>query len=79
MQTSMSLVQIPTNNATLCNIVRGVLTSTYNFSVSGWTPLTNIECYFRLSAQIYLEQSDFIALGDAVLDIIANASSPSKK
>jgi isopenicillin-N epimerase len=72
MHTSMSIVQIPTPNATVCGLVREALFA-QGWSVSGWnTPLADppIACYFRLSAQVFLEQSDFVALGEKVLEVI---------
>ncbi len=77
MHTSMSLVKIPTNNATVCGYVRGGLVAR-GFSVSGWTPVGSasnpIPCSFRLSAQVYLEQSDFMELGALTLELIKNAA-----
>jgi selenocysteine lyase/cysteine desulfurase len=78
MHTSMSLVKIPTNNATVCDIVRGGLVA-HGFSVSGWaavgTASNPIPCSFRLSAQVYLESSDFEVLGALTLALIKNATS----
>lgn len=72
MHTSMSIVQIPTSNTTVCGLVREALYA-IGWSVSGWnTPIADppIACYFRLSAQVFLEQSDFVALGSKVLEVI---------
>lgn len=67
---SMALVKIPTDNSTVCGIVGGTLKADYNLSVSGWAAVPGFPCSFRISAQVYLEQSDIDFLGRAVLDII---------
>jgi len=41
-------------------------------STSGWAPVGDFICYFRISAQVYLERSDIDLLGSAVLSIIEN-------
>jgi hypothetical protein len=38
-----------------------------------------IACYFRLSAQVFLEQSDFVALGEKVLEVIKGLVGPQEK
>ena len=73
MHSSMSIVQIPTDNATACALLSGALRAR-GWSTSGWAPLNGIQCYFRLSAQVYLEQSDFVALGKLTLEILKNIS-----
>ena len=67
---AMALVKIPTDNSTVCGIVSGTLRSVYNLSTSGWAAVPGFPCSFRISAQVYLEQSDIDLLGRAVLDII---------
>ncbi len=78
MHSSMSIVKIPTDDQAVCQRVRSVLVAEHHMSVSGWTPLPRdgIACYFRLSAQVYLEMSDFERLGELVLQIIAAAEAP---
>ena len=77
MHTSMSLVQIPTTNATVCGLLREQLT-VKGWSVSGWTAVGSeanpIPCSFRLSAQVYLEQADFVELGALTLQILKNVT-----
>lgn len=70
MTSSMSIVQIPTHNASMCGYVNSILRSKYGLSMSGWTPLPNIPCYFRISGQVYLDESDVQKLAVAVLDIL---------
>ena len=74
---AMALVKIPTDNATVCGIVSGTLRGAgYNWSVSGWAAVPGFPCSFRISAQVYLEESDIDALGRAVLDIIGGLEPP---
>ena len=73
---SMALVKIPTQNATVCGIVSGTLRSVYNLSTSGWTSVGDFVCSFRISAQVYLEESDIDLLGKLVLQIIGNLEAP---
>ena len=73
---SMALVKIPTQNATVCGIVSGTLRSVYNLSTSGWTSVGEFVCSFRISAQVYLEESDIDLLGNLVLQIIGNLEAP---
>ncbi len=47
----------------------------YNISTSGWTPVQGAQCSFRISAQVYLEESDIDFLGQAVLDIVKKLNS----
>ena len=69
---AMAIVKIPTQNSTVCGIVGSTLRSVYNMSTSGWAPVGDFICYFRISAQVYLERSDIDLLGSAVLSIIEN-------
>ena len=62
MMSSMALVKLPAEDAATCAAIRAHLTQ-LNWSVSGWSALPNFACYLRLSAQVYLEQSDFVNLG----------------
>lgn len=78
MMSSLSIVQLPTSNATVCGIVRGALISEYGLMVSGWTALPGIECYLRISGQVYLEESDIVRLGDAVIAILARLGEPTR-
>ena len=71
MMSSLAIVRLPTHNVTECGAIRGALISEYGLGVSGWTALPEFECYLRISAQVYLEQSDIVRLGEAVLAIIA--------
>jgi len=48
----------------------------YNLSTSGWTSVGDFVCSFRISAQVYLEESDIDLLGRAVLDIIGSLEAP---
>lgn len=70
MASSLVNVQIPTRNATACGIVRSELISKHGLSVSGWTPVGDITCYFRISAQVYLDMTDFERLGALTLQIL---------
>lgn len=65
MTSSMALVQIPTSNATRCSMLNGILRNKYGLMVSGFTPLPNIPCYYRISAQVYLDESDIQRLAAA--------------
>jgi hypothetical protein len=69
---AMAIVKIPTQNSTVCGIVGSTLRYVYNMSTSGWAPVGDFICYFRISAQVYLERSDIDLLGSAVLSIIEN-------
>jgi len=72
MTSSMALVQIPTKNSTKCSMLNGVLRSKYGLMMSGFTPLPNIPCYYRISGQVYLDESDVQRLGAAVLEALGN-------
>ena len=69
-------VRVPTTNATLVSLMGPALMTRFNtfvpvydlFNVGGSTPNT---FYARVSAQVYLEISDFEFLASAVKDIIA--------
>ena len=76
MMSSLSIVQLPTLNATVCAILRGALISDYGLGVSGWTPLPGIPCYLRISGMVYLEESDIVRLGEAVIDILQSLGLP---
>lgn len=76
MFSSMSIVKLPTDDAATCASIRGRLTR-LGWSVSGWTALPGFACYLRLSAQVYLEQSDFVTLGHLVLDMVRAVPSSS--
>jgi selenocysteine lyase/cysteine desulfurase len=72
MHSSMVTVRIPTMDASICAAVRSTLFN-MGYSVSGWAPLPSVaQCYFRLSAQVYLDQTDFMTIGQLTLDIIKN-------
>ncbi len=51
MDSSMVNVPLPTQDPAVCAVVRGQLTAK-GWSVSGWTALPGLPCYFRLSAQV---------------------------
>ncbi|CAF3794435.1 unnamed protein product [Rotaria sordida] len=74
MQSSITNIQLPTNNFTQCQIIVGQLYNTYNTMVSGASniipELGNIPCYLRLSAQIYQEKNDWHVLGALVLNLL---------
>jgi selenocysteine lyase/cysteine desulfurase len=74
MQSSMTNVQVPTNNITICSMVVGQLYNTYNTMVSGASNIApeygNIPCYLRLSAQIYQEENDWHVLGALILKLL---------
>jgi len=70
MTSSMSIVQIPTQNFTLCGVVNARLRNEFGMSVSGYKPLPGIPCYYRISGQVYLDESDVQRLAAAVLQII---------
>ncbi len=72
---SMVNVKLPTDNSTQCGIIRSQLLAVYNMSVSGWTAVDGFPCYLRLSAQVYLDMTDFERLGDAVLAILKQLTS----
>ena len=76
MMSSLSIVQLPTLNATVCGILRGALIDEYGLGISGWTALPGIPCYLRISGQVYLENSDIIRLGDAVIAILKGLGEP---
>lgn len=70
---SLVNVQIPTDDAGACGALRSTLRGTYGLSMSGWTSIAGpplIQCYFRLSGQVYLERADFVRLGDLTLQIL---------
>ncbi|CAF3268322.1 unnamed protein product [Rotaria socialis] len=85
LQSSMTNVQVPTNNLTICQMVVGQLYNTYNTMVSGASSIApelgDIPCYLRLSAQIYQEQNDWHVLGALVLKLLKefNSYMPEKK
>lgn len=72
MMSSLSIVELPTKNATECGVIRGALITEYGLGVSGWValPQDDIYCYLRISGQVYLEEADMERLGDAVLAIM---------
>lgn len=74
MQGTMTNVVVPTKNNTACAVVVGRLLSEYGIMVSGAGSLDashgNIACFFRLSAQVYLEQSDFELVGRLVPELL---------
>jgi isopenicillin-N epimerase len=74
MFSGMSVVQIPAANASQCAAVRAGLLAA-GWSMSGCNAVGDppIACYFRLSAQVYLEQADFVALGDKVLALLGQS------
>ena len=76
MMSSLSIVQLPTHNTTVCGILRDQLINVYGLGISGWTALPGIECYLRISGQVYLEQSDIVRLGDAVIAILKQLGQP---
>ena len=70
---SLVSVQIPTSNGTACGVLSSTLRGTYGLGVSGWTTIAGpplIQCYFRISAQVYLERSDIERLGALTLQIL---------
>ena len=75
MQSSMTNVQVPTNNLTVCQMVVGQLYNTYNTMVSGASSIApelgNIPCYLRLSAQIYQEKNDWHVLGALIQKLLS--------
>ena len=85
MQSSMTNVQVPTKNYTVCQMVVGELYDNYNTMVSGASnispPFGNIPCYLRLSAQIYQEKSDWQELGSLIVQLLKkyNAYEPNIK
>jgi len=74
MMSSMVTVQVPTNDLSACQTLRSELCSTYAICVSASSSYTaaesNIPCYWRLSAQIYLDTSDFQRLGEHTINIL---------
>lgn len=85
MQSSMTNVQVPTNNYTVCQMIVGELYDNYNTMVSGASnivpPFGNIPCYLRLSAQIYQEKTDWENLGHLIIQLLKkyNAFEPNMK
>lgn len=68
--------RVPTNDPIIATALVAALTSQYNINVV-LLPLTDPQTdertyWFRLSSQIYLERADFVALGDAVLRVLAD-------
>lgn len=74
MTSSMFDIVIPTDNTTACAIVNGQLRSQYGIAVSGNGVLDathgNVACYWRLSAQVYLELSDFQRLASLTVQLL---------
>ena len=65
-------VQIPTSNATACGMVRAALYAA-GMSVSGWTSIAGpplIQCYFRISGQVYLDMTDIHRMGEITLTVL---------
>ncbi|CAF1587321.1 unnamed protein product [Didymodactylos carnosus] len=85
MQSAMTNIQVPTNNFTACQTVAGQLYNTYNTMVSGASNISptfgNIACYYRLSAQIYQDKSDWQTLGALIVQLLKalNAYAPGPK
>jgi hypothetical protein len=77
--TSMADVVLPTANGTAARMTVGALLERHSIMTSNagsikmaGCPGTGDECLFlRLSAQIYLEQEDFVQLGELVLQLLA--------
>ncbi len=71
----MTDIQVPTTNLSSCAALAGALLNRYGIMVSGSSTITppngNVPCYWRLSAQVYLEQSDFVRLGVLVHQLLA--------
>lgn len=74
MQGTMTNVMVPTKNTTACAIVVGKLLNEHGIMVSGAGSLDaqhgGIACFFRLSGQIYLEESDFELVGRLVPELL---------
>ena len=74
MMSSMITVQVPTDSNSACQTVRSQLCSNDRICVSGSASYniagSNIACYWRLSTQVYLELSDFQALGQRTLQLL---------
>jgi selenocysteine lyase/cysteine desulfurase len=75
MMSSMVSVQVPTDSLSACQTVRSQLCSQYDICVSASVSYTiagsNIPCYWRLSAQVYLEMSDWVALGHHTVELLS--------
>lgn len=74
MQGTMTNVAVPTQNNTACGIVVGKLLNEYGIMVSGAGFLDpahgNIPCYFRLSGQVYIDETDFELVGRLVPELL---------
>jgi len=67
MASSMVSIQVPTTNNTACQIVAGQLKAQHGFNMPASASLDaahgGIACYWRLSAQVYQDMSDWERLG----------------
>lgn len=74
MMSSMISIQVPTDNLSTCQTLKNTLCNVYNICVSASVSYSvadsNIPCYWRLSAQVYLDHSDWVALGELTLSIL---------
>lgn len=68
MWSSMALVRAPTDNATACGVLRGRLWREHAIMMSGQD--ATAPCYFRMSAQVYLDISDWERVGNLTMDIL---------
>jgi len=79
---ALSLVTFPTNDPNIVGHIRDVLETKYNTWIQTGSVVTNDGIntqYVRLSAQIYLEESDFILMAERVLEIIKTYDPNQKK
>jgi isopenicillin-N epimerase len=78
MASSMVSIEVPTDNTTACAIVAGQLRSLHGFYMpasaavdAAHAPPSGIACYWRLSAQIFLEMADYERLAVLTTQLLA--------
>jgi selenocysteine lyase/cysteine desulfurase len=70
--TSMISIQVPTDNNTACGMAAGQLKATYGYNMPASASVGDIACYWRLSAQVYHEMSDFQNLAVYTVQLLKN-------